>query len=89
MKFDAETIYALISQGVPGADVTLEDVRGDGGHFAVLVVSPVFAGLSLIQQRQMVYAALQGYSAVIAPNISLHTQVPQEARRTGTGARWS
>ena len=86
MKFDADTIYALVSQGVPGADVMIEDVRGDGGHFAVRVESQAFSGLSLIQQHQMVYAALHGYSGVLAPNISLHTAVPVQARRTGTGA---
>lgn len=85
MKFDAETIYALISQGVHGAEVSLEDIRGDGGHFAVTVISPVFSGLSLIQQHQMVYAALQGYAGTIAPQVTLYTAAPQKMQKTGTG----
>lgn len=86
MKFDAEIIHALISQGIPEVEISLEDVRGDGGHFSAYIVSPVFVGLSLIQQHQMVYAALQGYAGAIAPNLTLRTAAPQEMQRTGT--RW-
>ncbi|MBM3350786.1 MAG: BolA/IbaG family iron-sulfur metabolism protein [Betaproteobacteria bacterium] len=30
----------------------------DGAHFEVLVVSPAFVGKSMVQQHQLVYAAL-------------------------------
>lgn len=88
MKFDADILSALITQGVPEASVAIEDIRGDGLHLSVAVWSPVFRGLSLIQQHQMVYAAMQGYAQAWAPNITLYTAAPQEMRQTGTGGRW-
>lgn len=49
-------IQRLIETALPNADVI---VRGDDGvHFEATVVSPEFAGKSLLQQHRMVYAAL-------------------------------
>ncbi len=92
MKFDADILSSLICRGVPEARVLIEDIRGDGLHLSVAVESPAFRGLSLVQQHQMVYAALQGYAHVWAPNMTLYTAMPQEMSRavssTGTGGRW-
>jgi stress-induced morphogen len=40
--------------------VRIDDLRGDGDHYAAHVVSAAFKGLSRIQQHQLVYKALQG-----------------------------
>ena len=60
MAMDAQTIVEMIRNGIPGADVRLEDLRGDGDHYAARVVSPAFAGLPRVRQHQLVYAALGG-----------------------------
>ncbi|MCF8479770.1 MAG: BolA family transcriptional regulator [Rhodospirillum sp.] len=60
MAMEAGDIEALIKEAFPDAEVTIEDLRGDGDHYAALVVSSAFAGKSRVQQHQMVYAALQG-----------------------------
>jgi stress-induced morphogen len=60
MAMEAGDIEALIKESFPDAEVTIEDLRGDGDHYAALVVSSAFAGKSRVQQHQMVYAALQG-----------------------------
>ena len=60
MAVEANEIERLIKAGIPDAEVTIEDLRGDGDHYAALVVSASFAGKSRIQQHQMVYQALGG-----------------------------
>lgn len=52
----ATDIQRLIETALPGAEVI---VRGDDGvHFEATVISPGFAGKSLLQQHRLVYAAL-------------------------------
>lgn len=46
----------MIEAGLPDADV--EVLGDDGQHFDARVVSPSFAGKSLIEQHRMVYATL-------------------------------
>ena len=46
-----DEIKERIEAGLPDATV---DVTGDGQHFRAEVVSPAFAGLSRIQQHQLV-----------------------------------
>lgn len=58
MAMSANEIEALILAGLPGAEVTIEDLVGDGNHYRALVVAPAFRGKSRVQQHQMVYAAL-------------------------------
>lgn len=55
---DAATIETLIRKGIPGAEVRVDDLRGDGRHFAAVVVSGHFAGKPLVEQHRMVHAAL-------------------------------
>jgi len=53
-----EQIHALITAGLPGAQV---EVRGDDGqHFEADVLWSGFAGLGMVKQHQAVYAALGG-----------------------------
>ena len=60
MPMAAVDIERLIKQGIPDAKVTIEDLRGDGDHYAARVESPAFRGKSRVQQHQLVYRALQG-----------------------------
>lgn len=60
MAMDPVQIESLIKEGIPGAEVTIEDLRGDGDHYAAHVTSAAFKGKTRVQQHQMVYAALQG-----------------------------
>lgn len=52
-------IHAAVSKAIPGSEVTVEDMTGGGDHFEIIVVSPVFRGKRLIEQHQMVHAALE------------------------------
>jgi stress-induced morphogen len=48
-----------IEAHLPGAEADVEDYTGTGDHFRAHVVAPQFAGLPLIGQHKLVYAALQ------------------------------
>lgn len=76
MAMDAHEIERLIKEGIPGANVTIEDLRGDGDHYAAHVVSTAFAGKSRVQQHQMVYQALQGNMGEALHALALQTSVP-------------
>ena len=75
MSMNAETIEQMIRTGIPDADVRIEDLRGDGEHYAAYVVSPSFQGKSRVQQHQMVYSALQGKMGAELHALALHTSV--------------
>jgi len=73
MPMPAEEIVALIKQGIPDAVVEIEDMAGDGDHYAATVVSAAFAGKSKIQQHQMVYGALGGRMGGVLHALKLTT----------------
>lgn len=60
MAMSQAEIEQMIKQAIPDAQVQIEDLRGDGDHYAAYVRSASFAGKSRVQQHQMVYKALQG-----------------------------
>lgn len=73
MAIDAETLEKMIRDGLPDADVRIEDLRGDGEHYAAYVTSPSFEGKSRVQQHQMVYQALQDVMSGQLHALALHT----------------
>ena len=77
MAMDAAEIEKLIKEGIADAQVTIEDLRGDGDHYAAMVVSPAFEGKSRVQQHQMVYQALQGRMGGQLHALALQTEVPK------------
>ena len=78
MALDAATIERLIKASLPDAQVTIEDLRGDGDHYAALVISPAFKGKSRVQQHQMVYAALGGHVGNALHALALQTSAPRD-----------
>ncbi len=76
MAMDAGEIERLIKKALPDAQVTIEDLRGDGDHYAALVLSRAFAGKSRVQQHQMVYRALEGRVGGELHALALQTGVP-------------
>ena len=79
MAMAAAEIESLIKEGVPDAQVTIEDLRGDGDHYAAYVISPAFAGKSRVQQHQMVYQALQCRMGGELHALALQTSTPEDA----------
>jgi stress-induced morphogen len=79
MAMEADEISALIKQALPDAVVVIDDLRGDGDHYAASVTSALFRGKSRVQQHQMVYAALQGKMGGQLHALALQTSVPAES----------
>jgi stress-induced morphogen len=73
MPMAANEIVDLIKQGIPDAEVEIQDLMGDGDHYAATVVSAAFAGKSKIQQHQMVYGALGGRMGGVLHALKLTT----------------
>lgn len=78
MAMDAETIKNMILKALPDADVRIEDLRGDGDHYAAYVTSAAFKGKNRVQQHQMVYNALQDKVGGELHALALQTSVPEE-----------
>ena len=78
MAMDAHVIEALIQAGIPDAHIKIEDLRGDGEHYAAYVTSASFEGQSRVQQHQMVYNALQGKMGDELHALALQTSLPQK-----------
>lgn len=76
MAMDPGEIERLIKDGIPDAQVTIEDLRGDGDHYAAYVESPAFAGVPRVRQHQMVYEALQGKMGTDLHALALQTSAP-------------
>jgi stress-induced morphogen len=77
MPMDAGEIERLIKEALPDARVTIEDLRGDGDHYAAHVVSSAFRGKSRVQQHQMVYQALKGRMGGELHALALQTMAPE------------
>jgi stress-induced morphogen len=60
MAMDPQSIERMIKEALPDAEIRIDDLRGDGDHYAAYVVSAAFNGLTRVQQHQLVYAALKG-----------------------------
>ncbi len=79
MAMDASEIESLIRDAIPDARATIEDLRGDGDHYAAHVVSPAFKNKTRVQQHQMVYQALHGRMGETLHALALQTSVPDDA----------
>jgi len=75
---DAGSIENLIKESIPDAQVTIQDLAGDGDHYAALVVSTAFAGKTRVQQHQMVYQALEGRMGGELHALALQTSAPKD-----------
>ncbi len=78
MAMDAQEIELLIRAALPDARITIEDLRGDGDHYAAHVISEAFRGKSRVEQHQMVYGALQGRMGGVLHALALQTAPPDD-----------
>jgi acid stress-induced BolA-like protein IbaG/YrbA len=55
---DPNEIRRRIQESLPGSEVEVKDLTGTGDHFEARVVSPDFAGKTMVEQHKLVYAPL-------------------------------
>ena len=77
MAMQAADIERLIREALPDAKVDIQDLAGDGDHYAATVVSEAFRGKTRVQQHQIVYAALRGRMGGELHALALTTSAPQ------------
>ena len=78
MPMDPGDIERLIKESLPDAVVNIQDLAGDGDHYAAHVVSGAFRGKTRVQQHQMVYRALQGRMGGELHALALQTAIPED-----------
>ncbi len=76
MAMAAHDIERLIKASFPDAQVLIDDLAGDGDHYAATVVSEAFRGKSRIEQHKMVYDALKGQMGGVLHALVLKTNAP-------------
>jgi stress-induced morphogen len=76
MAMPAAEIERLIREAIPDAQVTIDDLRGDGDHYAAHVISATFKGKTRVQQHQLVYQALKGRMGNELHAMALQTSTP-------------
>ena len=77
MAMDANEIERMIQEALPDAKIVIEDLRGDGDHYAAHVISEAFRGKTRVQQHQIVYKALQGNMGEALHALALQTAAPE------------
>jgi len=76
MPMQADDIASLIREGIPGAEVEIIDLAGDGDHYRAVVTAEAFRGMPRVKQHQLVYAALQGRMGGELHALALETRTP-------------
>ena len=80
-----DEIKSTLEKVLPGSTIEIRDLTGGGDHFQAIIVSSLFEGKGLVDQHQMVYAALRealGSERIHA--LALKTYTPDQWERLGT-----
>lgn len=72
-----DALREVIERDIPDSSA---EVTGGGGHYTIVVTSPVFAGKGMLASQRLVYSAIahlmKGDSAPVHAVDSLVTKVP-------------
>lgn len=71
----AQQLEAYITENLPCDYIKV--LGDDGTHFEAVIVSPEFAGKSMVQQHQRVYAALGDRMRAEIHALSMRTLTPE------------
>lgn len=87
-RMTGERLQALLAAALPGASLAVRDDSArhaghagarEGGHFAVAIVSPGFAGLSRLARHRLVYDALGPLGPLGIHALQIDARAPGEA----------
>ena len=77
MPMQANEIKDLILETFPDAKIKIDDLRGDGDHYAAQIIAEEFRGKTRVQQHQMVYNAMGGRMGKELHALALNTSEPK------------
>ena len=77
MAMDAAIIEQMIRDSIPDATIRIEDLRGDGEHYAAYIESKYFIGKSRVEQHKMVFNSLKGKMGKELHALALQTSTPK------------
>ena len=78
MAMSVNEIEELILKTFPNAKITIDDLRGDGDHYAAQIITEEFRGKTRVQQHQMVYNAMEGKMGKELHALALNTSAPKD-----------
>jgi stress-induced morphogen len=78
MAMSANEIEELILKTFPNAKITIDDLRGDGDHYAAQIITDEFKGKTRVQQHQMIYNAMEGKVGKELHALALNTSAPKD-----------
>ena len=76
MPMPVADLEAELKAAFPDAEITIEDLAGDGDHYRARIVSAAFSGLARVRQHQLFYAALKGKVGAELHALALETAPP-------------
>lgn len=90
MTIDPDTVAGLIEADLPDAVARVtaprvHDDEAEDAHFAAVVVSPAFAGESLVDQHQLVYDAVGDRMTQSVHALEIKTYTPGAYAEHGDG----
>jgi acid stress-induced BolA-like protein IbaG/YrbA len=81
---DPQELRRRIEEALPGAEVDVKDTTGTGDHFEAHVVAQSFAGKTMVEQHQLVYAPLKDLLATGELHaLALKTFSPEQWKKFG------
>jgi len=60
MGLKLEEIKNLITEAIPDAEISIQDLAGDDNHYSATIKSKQFSGKTKIEQHKLVYDSLKG-----------------------------
>jgi stress-induced morphogen len=78
MPMSAADLEAELRSAFPDAQITIDDLAGDGDHYRAHITSATFKGMPRVRQHQLVYAALKGKVGGVLHALALETAAPPE-----------
>ena len=75
MALPIEEIKKLVISSIPDAVIEIKDLMGDSNHYAAVIKTKMFSGLSKIEQHKLVYKSLKGKMGNELHALSITTEV--------------
>ncbi len=78
MSMTKDELLKILTSGIPDSDIKIDDLAGDGDHYATTIISKKFIGLNKIQQHKLVYDALGEKMGYTLHALSIKTEIPKD-----------